>query len=489
MSKTNESLKSRINRLKYPIEANIVGILWSKPEYFVSDSKLGVDSFSDDTWRLFFSIGKKLHEAGVEKFDKYAVGLFLDKHSEALKARYDKMGGYATIKEMMGYSSIENYESYIKMLNKYNLVLGLIEKGFPLGSIADKIEKMTTMEIYEYYEAHLNDLFINVDEEVKSYDLSDGLIEIVEEADKGVNIGMPFLSQALNEQIGGAIDGQILQLGGLSGTGKSTVTASIHIASCVIHKERVVVMINEEDEKKWKRDMITWVANNKIKGGDFNKKRWRKGGFSEEEKAVLHEATQWLEDKLEAKQIILVPIPRYTVGTAIQLIKKYSAIGVKKFVLDTFKAGYDADDSAIWLSMMQDMRKLYDVVKPSQKNVHLWVTFQLNKASVKMRYLTQDNIGMAKNIIDVASVCLLTRRVYDDELSGGTNELNVWKYPEGAKNPKPIPVVLDHTKNYVIVFIEKNRNGASQEHQIVAEVDLGKNIYQEVGFTSVPRDF
>ena len=50
--------------------------------------------------------------------------------------------------------------------------------------------------------------------------------------------------------------------------------------------------------------------------------------------------------------------------------------------------------------MTRDMVKLYDVVKPTAKNVGLFVTYQLGKSSIKMRYLTNNEIGMGKSIVD-----------------------------------------------------------------------------------------
>jgi replicative DNA helicase len=163
-------------------------------------------------------------------------------------------------------------------------------------------------------------------------------------------------------------------------------------------------------------------------------------------------------------------------------------MGVKYFILDTFKAGYDAKDEAIWLSMMNDMRKLYDTIKPSVKNVHLWCTLQLSKGTIRQRYLTQDNIGMSKNTVDVASTLLLIRRIRDDEYSGEKNELDVYKL-EGKNGKTKIPVKLNKEKHYMIIFIDKNREGEAQDFQIVVEIDLGKNTYKEVGICRVPQDF
>ena len=101
-----------------------------------------------------------------------------------------------------------------------------------------------------------------------------------------------------------------------------------------------------------------------------------------------------------------------------------------------------------------------------------------------LRYLTGDNIGMAKNVVDVASVTILMRRLWNDEYGGKAHEIEV---------KKPIPgtdsytiVNLNPNKQYVVLFIEKNRNGSSQTYQVVAEQDLGTLAYKEVGICDIP---
>jgi replicative DNA helicase len=165
-----------------------------------------------------------------------------------------------------------------------------------------------------------------------------------------------------------------------------------------------------------------------------------------------------------------------------KIINKYSALGVKYFILDTFKAGDDYSNKQTWEEMMHDMRKLYDTVKPSNKNVHLWATLQLKKDKVGSRYLTQDNIGMSKNVVDVCSTVILMRQIREDEKDGGKNAIKVYRL-EGKNGRTKIPVTLHEDKNYMIIFIDKNREGESGHFQIVVEINLGRNTYREVGVT------
>ena len=55
---------------------------------------------------------------------------------------------------------------------------------------------------------------------------------------------------------------------------------------------------------------------------------------------------------------------------------------VKYFVLDTLKLDNDTGSHVSdksWLVMQQNMVRLYNVIKESSLNVHVWVTAQLSK--------------------------------------------------------------------------------------------------------------
>ena len=176
----------------------------------------------------------------------------------------------------------------------------------------------------------------------------------------------------------------------------------------------------------------------------------------------------------------------YSQKRAERIIKKYSGFGITKFILDTFKLSSDRGDEQTWLSLQEDARKFDDLIKPANLNVTLILTLQLQKASRLLRYLTSDNIGLGKNVIDVASVSLLMRRLWNDEYAGGTHEIKVKRPIEGTDCKEE--VILDPNKKYIIIFIEKNRNGISQEYQIVAEQNLGLLKYTEVGICDIPMD-
>ena len=217
----------------------------------------------------------------------------------------------------------------------------------------------------------------------------------------------------------------------------------------------------------------------------------RDGKYSSEVKDLLRKCADWITEKAENNMLIIVPFKRYKTQKFIKVLKKYANLGVKYFILDTYKADSGSRSDKMWLDMQQNMVDIYDTVKCKEEGgleVHVTITFQLAKSSARQRFYSQDNIGMAKSIVDPASTCLMLRDVFEDEYTGEKNALKVYRF-DGKNNKSKIPVKLDKDKHYQLIFICKNREGAASSIQIVCEHDMSRNILKEVGFTSVPVDF
>ena len=476
-----------INKSKLACEANIVSCFYKNPELLYEFEYLKVDDFTYNHWKVYFVIAyenviryKKPH------LDELTIGFYLENHLK-IKAKYEEYGGWKTINTAKEYINISNLDGWVLELNKWNTLLKLHKKGFSITKDFKILKDMLLEEIYNYYEVHLNDIFINVDKRISSYNLCDNIHELIDECNEGLEVGLPIQSPMLNDIINGCMLGNITLLGACSGMGKTTLTLEILVPTILQHNEKCVIVINEQDERKLRKEMIAWTINNIFKK-PFNKTRLRQGNFTEDEMILLRQAAEWLLDKKDNKNVTIIPLQTYNVNIMNKIINKYSALGVNYFILDTFKVGDDSAIQFMWQNLMQDMRKLYDIIKPSNKNLHLWCTLQLRKDKFSSRYLTMEHIGQSKSVIDVASTVLLLRNVRDDEKKGGKNELDVWRL-EGVNKKSKIPQILNKKKNYCIIFPEKNREGQSGQYQIVAEFDLAKNIYKEIGCTFVPEDY
>jgi replicative DNA helicase len=485
-----ELIKSskQVQEYKLACEANIVAILYVNPELYFTYDKLNIKSFSNNTWRVYFAIGYDIVvKEGKKSLDDITVGLYLEKHPK-LKQKYDEYGGYDTIDKSKEYVNIENIGGYINELNKWNAVLQLLARRFPVHDKIKQFVDMNAESIYDLYEAQLNHVFVNVEGDVQSYNLCEDIHELLEKLDKGENVGMPlYNSPILNKEIGGNLEGHITMLGALSGAGKTTLTIELLLPQILHYNEKVCIMINEEDVSKWRKELIIWVANNIFKK-ELKKYILRDGGFNAEQWELLKQCADWIEEKKENRNITIIPFPKYTAKLAIKTIKKYSSLGCKWFVLDTMKVSSDAKSDLQWQEMTRDSVEIYDAIKPAGRNVHIWITYQLGKAATTKRYYTNDAIGIAKNIVDVASTNLMIRKPFDDEYEDEKNELKCYRL-EGKNKLTKIPFKLDKNKHYTIIFITKNRFGSTNEFQIVAENDLAKNVYKEIGIVKIPLDW
>ena len=257
--------------------------------------------------------------------------------------------------------------------------------------------------------------------------------------------------------------------------------------SIINSNEKICMIINEEDETRVQKELLVFYANH-ILGGNITKTQLRNGGFDEATKELLYKSAEKIQELKEKYTIIIAPLESYNADIAIKLIKKYSSMGCKYFVLDTLKLGNDAKSENSWLSLQTDLVKLYDVIKPKSKNVALFVTAQLGKQSLTQRYLTNFSIGMSKNIIDTLSCVMLSRLVLEDEKGEEKNSLKCFRL-EGKNKRTKIPFQLDPEKNYLVHFITKNRFGEANGYQIVAEVDYATNYYKEVGYCSILPEY
>lgn len=477
-----------VKEYKLACEANIVSIYYKKPD-LMYDFELNLEDFTENTWRVYWQIAYdiviKEHKPVL---DDVTIGLYLEKHSK-LRQKYDDYGGYETIEKATGYVKTENLGGYIAELNKWNTVLMMLKNKFPVYDRLSEFADMSLDDIYVEYEAILNHIFINADEDIQSYSIEEGIDDLIDELNEGLAVGLPYYEMPLlNKETGGQLTGNITLVGGLSNMGKTTLTRSLCIPASIKNGEKLVIIINEESRKKWQREMLVWVANNIYKF-DLQKFVVRDGKYSDEVMDMLRKCANWIKEKASDNTVTIIPFNKYRTEKAIKVIKKYASLGVKYFILDTYKADSGNRSDKMWLDMQQSMVDIYDTIKTDGgKDVHIVITFQLAKSSARQRFYSQDNIGQAKNIVDVASTCLMIRDVFEDEYTGEKNALKVYKL-EGKNGKSKIPVNLDHDKHYQLIFIVKNREGAANNYQIVIEHDMSRNLLKEVGFTSVPVDF
>lgn len=478
-----DKIKKKIMGYKLVDEATVVSMMYKNPD-LLKENILSDDDFHGEGWKSYFKILKGLiiNEKKMCASD-IDVGLYLKKHPRQ-KAEYDKYGGYDTIEEALErYVSEPNFDSCLEELRKWNTILKLINRGFPidekkLSNICD----MSLDELYDEYNVYLNDIFSNVENNVQAYNGFDGMKKLVDELDEGNGIGIPFANcDVLNAETGGMLGGNIIGIGASSGVGKSTLSINYVFPSMVKYDLKALFIINEEDQNKFKKEALIWYCTNVLKK-PIQKRTLRDGGFDSETKETLYQAAEWFENQKESHNITIIPLERYTAKTVVKLLKKWSHM-VDVIVLDTLKESADSRDKESWKSMMTDCVDFYDCIKHT--DACMIVTYQLVKN--KSRFLTNADIGVSKGILDIFSVNLFFRRPLQSELKGGKDELYCYK-TGGEYGSSKMQLDLEKDKHYMICFISKNRFGNSGI-QIVSEADFSINKYEDLGYCVVPEDF
>ena len=484
--KVCEKTNKQLAETSLSAEANVCAILWKDPELYRTHDNVSLNDFQNNIWKVYFEIGRQIIvDEQKNTLDELTVGFYLQKHSK-LQAKFEEYGGYDTIQQAKEYVEVSNIDGYISDLHKFKTLKQLNDLGFPIAKNYSKYMDMSLEQIYQYYDALLNHTFLNAETDVKTYNVADGIFELIAKMDNGETFGMPlFGSDIISNQIAGIQQGHIYMLSMASGGGKSFLACRWLLPSIIKENEKICMIINEEDETRVQKELLIFYANHML-GGNITKTQLRNGGFDKETKDLLYKAAEKIQELKDKNSIIIAPLESYNADIAIKLIKKYSSMGCKNFVLDTLKLGNDAKSENSWLSLQTDLVKLYDCIKPKAKNVSLFVTAQLGKQSLTQRHLTNFSIGMSKNIIDTMSCVMLSRLVLEDEKGEEKNSLKCFRI-EGKRTK--IPFKLDPNKNYLVFFITKNRFGEANSYQVVAEVDYATNHYKEVGYCSILPEY
>lgn len=472
-------------------ECQLVGLLWKDPELYFEYYSLAKNLIKSKVWKFYLEIGNKMVSNNYKSLDEISVNVFLDK-LEKDKKIFEELGGYNQIEPIIETVKKDNLDVFIGELKKYSLLYNFIKD---LTITEERLSKLIELDNVDDILSLLEIKFSNMSAYVENDDeteniglLNEGIEQMIDEADKGLFVGLPIIdSKILNDEVCGLTLGDMFLLCGQSGVGKSTMLQQIFLSSILIAKESCVIFLNEQDRKKWQKQILTLIINKHILNSSnrfFSSKRWIQGHFTNEEKEWIKKANDILQSYIDNNLIIIVEFKKFTTDRVIKLIKKYAKLGVKYFALDTFKISDDYDNkNTTWFTMQNDLRRINDLIKPSNLNLHMTITMQLEKPSILKRYLTRTDISMSKNTIDVATVVLLIRRLYNDEYTGRNHELKV-KNKIGENSYTDI--ILDEKYQYNITFIDKNRNGTAQEFQIVSKQNLGTLKYEEIGITSIP---
>ncbi len=484
-------------------EACLTGIFWNKPSLYdlYDTDKLNRKTFLNDIWGFYFGLGRHMYEHGITVFDDVVTNKFVK--DIGVQKTFEKYNEYETIQELMNEMKEKegNLDGHYEEVKKYEVIVNLIDlfgnKVVKKNSGYD-YKKMDKDQIYLYWQDKINNIGVTRDVKFDEQFLLENLEDIIDDWDENPITGLPFYnSRQMNRIVPGIIPGNVYIFGSNSGRGKSSITVNKLFLSAIEKKEKILVIANEMNLQMYRSLLIVTSLGVGTKQG-FDRSRIQKGRYTPEEKEKLKNAVKWVKNLCNGddKLITFVFMNNYIMNDVEKIIKYYAMRGIRYVIIDTSKVSQNYKSDQRWAGFGDDYRKLYELAREDGGgfNLGIYTTVQLSPGALKQRFLNEHALAEFKGITREASVVMLMRNVWADELEGGKNELLVHRYvkdPTGEQKYVKEEFKLDRDNQYYLLFTAKNRLGMdvnSGQQILVLCPNFNNNTWEEIGWTWVFDD-
>lgn len=479
-------------------ESLFIGYLWKTPSLYEKYRSHNIErsTFTNDRWFDFYYIGREMYANGIRTFDDVSTYTFVSSKPKEVNKKsymelYNEHGGYASISDLLDeceknkqndeyhFNEIQKYEC-LRMFQKENLINVNDE------NLINKLCKMSLKQVQAFFQHKIGKIFSNVNcGEVVEYNLGDDLDLAIDKMNVGEAMGLPLHdSPRLSKKIKGWRKGELIYLVLSSGVGKSSLAMEKFILSLYEHKEKGQMYTNEENVWKSRNLLLATVAS-KILNKPVNREKLSEGNFDDKTLEKLNAAKEWINQHPN-DLIKFYDMKKYRVEDMLTRLDIMKPMNYNYALLDTFKPDTSAKEEARWEAFSNAAQDIFNNIKPEANNIGMLATVQL-KIGKEFRYLDLSAIGKSLEIVEVASVVMMGRLLYGDEVEG-KNKIFAYNWEKDAINGKwhKKEHPLDPEKTYMILFLAKNRNGGIDE-QILYEVNYGINSFKEVAWVQMER--
>lgn len=464
------------------LEASFVFCLWKNPELFndYNEFNPSTELMLNDS-RFYYSLGQEMSSLGYKSLDHASIYGHL-KDDEDIRKKFNSLGGYQTVDKMCKIINTENVESYYDTLTKGNMLLELNDKGFNVLDELSKFKKMTSSQLYNYYEYQLDNIFLNrgAGVEIEDLEITDDFINR-SNAGEGRGLSYAATSPIMNYHTMGLHKSNVQIFAGFSGTGKSSYVVHSYVLPILDNGENITIIANEMNIDAWRHLFLATVLSQKLNYFGLTRKKQKTGSFTEEQMAKIKEAQKYIEDNYKGR-IKFVKIYDYSIEDVRRVIRKQSKRGFGYFIYDTFKSENAASDKVTG-ELIEASKTLLQVAE--KEDVCIVITMQLAIYMENTRYLTAATLSNAKGVKEVVSELVLMRKLWDDEFTGEKYDVKPWRYMKdpitGKINGSKEYLTLDREKRYRVMFLDKTRND-EDDICVLSKFDGQWNAWKEVGY-------
>lgn len=483
------------------VEGNVISCFF-KDMLLLDETIFDQKDFITCDGLFYFSLLKNLRSKGFYSLDEVTI---LSNSNEDVIERYEACGGWETIQHQIDIINDKNFETYIDILYRENILLRMHEDGFNLLGKIDvgnkditplsMFRKMTAEEATDWYEARLSSYGTGYSSKILEEEEIDFDDDFIDNCKEGLENGIPFdiagydvngeemnCFPFLSNQTMGLKEGYLHMMGGFSSAGKSSWWVTVIMA--LLHYDRKVLIIsNEESVQKFKVKFMVWMLGKHNRYFKLTKKKITAGDIDEEARKQVSEIQKfWKENYKGRLKFIAIDDADMT------LVKKKIRENVLKYgydtvLYDTFKIQEkDMSGTRQDLALVRDSRDFHKMAK--KYNIIMLASIQLAEYMRGRLFLDSSVLSGSKQIKETTENLFLMRNMYAEELDE-KDKFYCRPFRLKKVNDKWIEeeYKLDPCSIYRALFVEKARNGSNSPDTGVGYVlkfDGDHCIFREV---------
>lgn len=451
---------------------------------------------------FYFSMLNQLRNKGFYSLDEVTI---LSNLSQDVIDKYEDIGGWDSIQHQIDIINTQNFDTYIDILYRENILMHMYSDGFNLLKEIDvnskKIiplklfRKMTAEEVTDWYDARISSYGTGYSSKVLEEEEIDFDDEFIESCQEGEENGVPFdiagydingeeinCFPFLSRQIMGLLEGTFTMMGGFSSVGKSSWWVTV-LMSLLHYDRKILIISNEESVKKFKVKFMIWLLGKRNRYFKLTKKKMTSGDINTESRDQLTQVQKFWRENYKGK------VKFISINDAdMRVVKKKIRENVLRYgydcvLYDTFKIQEsDFEGTRQDLSLVRDSRELDKIAK--KYNIIMLASVQLAERLKGKLFLDSSVLSNSKQIKEILENLFLMRTVYDEELD---EKSRFYCRPFRLKkvNNKWIEEEYAPDRNavYRALFVEKTRNGNNSSDTGVAyllKFDGDHCIFREV---------
>ena len=458
-----------------------------KDMLLLDDLELKKEDFITNDGRFYFGLLTQLRKKGFYSLDEITI---LSNMNDEVIERYEACGGWESIQHQIDIINDKNFDTYIDILYRENIMLHMYDDGIDLLHTVDVngkkvvllklFRKMDADSVQDWWDARIASYGTGYSSKILEEEEIDFDDEFIDNCEEGLENGVPFdiagydvngeeinCFPFLTRQTMGLLEGTLTMLAGFSSAGKSTWFVTV-IMALLFHGRKVLIISNEERVKKFKAKFMVWLLGKRNRYFKLSKSKFLSGDINEESRKQLADVQKFWRENYKGK-LKFISIADADMSVVKKKIRENALrYGYDTVLYDTFKIQEkDFSGQRQDLASVRDSRELDKIGK--KYNLIMLASVQLAEYMKGKLFLDSSVLSNSKQIKEILEGLFLMRTVYDEELD---EKSKYYCHPFRLKkvDDKWIEEEYKPDKNAVwrILFVEKTRNGRNSSDTGVA---------------------